>query len=49
MNSDEYIAAVDQLPHRWQIFIDSACDSIGRGHMCKHSGISVLFLSGILL
>jgi hypothetical protein len=47
---DEYRAAGDHLLHRWEKCVDSAGDfMLGSGHMCKHSGISVMLLSCILL
>jgi histone-lysine N-methyltransferase SETMAR len=45
--TDEYRAAIDHLPRRWEKCVDSA--TLSRGHMCIHSGISIVFLSSILL
>jgi hypothetical protein len=45
-SKDEYRAAIDRLPRRWEKCVDSA---LSRGHVCVHSGISTVFLSSILL
>lgn len=45
LSEDEYKAALDHLPHRWEKCVGSAGDYIDRGHMCEQSGISIVLLS----